>query len=120
MNRVELIGRTVNDPEIRTLQSGHKIVKFRLAVKRDRKDNNGEYQSDFLNVVAFNNADNIEKYLHKGDRCAVEGRIQTGSYTNKEGAKVYTTDIVADRVEFLSEKKQETNNDYNYWEGEPF
>lgn len=102
MNRVELIGRLCTDPEVRTLSSGHMMARFRLDVKRDRKDSNGEYQSDFLQIVAFNSAENIQKYLHKGSQCAVEGRIQTGSYTNNDGQKVYTTDIIADRVEFLN------------------
>ena len=110
MNRVELIGRLCTDPEVRTLSSGHMMARFRLAVKRDRKDSNGEYQSDFLQIVAFNSAENIQKYLHKGSKCAVEGRIQTGSYTNNDGQKVYTTDIIADRVEFLNTRSGQQQN----------
>ena len=86
------------------------MARFRLAVKRDRKDSNGEYQSDFLQIVAFNSAENIQKYLHKGSQCAVEGRIQTGSYTNNDGQKVYTTDIIADRVEFLNTRTGQQQN----------
>lgn len=110
MNRVELIGRLCTDPEVRTLSSGHMMARFRLAVKRDRKDSNGEYQSDFLQIVAFNSAENIQKYLHKGSQCAVEGKIQTGSYTNNDGQKVYTTDIIADRVEFLNTRSGQQQN----------
>lgn len=110
MNRVELIGNLCTDPEVRTLPSGNMMARFRLAVRRDRKDSNGEYQSDFLQVVSFNSAENIQKYLHKGSKCAVEGRIQTGSYTNNDGQKVYTTDIIADRVEFLNTRSGQQQN----------
>ena len=101
MNRVELIGRLTNDPDIRTTQSGSNIAKFTLAVRSDYKDNAGNYQTDFIPCVAFRGAENIQKYLKKGYKCAVAGRIKTGSYTNDSGQKVYTTDVIADSVEFL-------------------
>ena len=110
MNRVELIGRLVIDPEVRTLQNGNMMARFRIAVRRDKKDPDGEYKSDFINIVSFRGAANIEKYLHKGNRCAVTGRIQTGSYKNKDGQTVHTTDVIADRVEFLETKSSQQQN----------
>jgi len=104
MNRVDLIGRLVKDPEIKTLQSGKMLARFKIAVRRDFKDPDGEYRSDFLQVISFSNVEAIGNYLKKGDRCAVIGRIQTGSYTNNDGQTIYTTDIYADRVEFLEKK----------------
>ena len=110
MNRVELIGRLVIDPEIRTLPNGNMMARFRIAVRRDKKDPDGEYKSDFINIVSFRGAVNIEKYLHKGNRCAVTGRLQTGSYKNKDGQTVHTTDVIADRVEFLETKSSQQHN----------
>lgn len=110
MNRVELIGRLVIDPEVRTLPNGNMMARFRIAVRRDKKDPDGEYKSDFINIVSFRGAANIEKYLHKGNRCAVTGRIQTGSYKNKDGQTVHTTDVIADRVEFLETKSSQQQN----------
>lgn len=120
MNRVELIGRLVNEPEVKTLQNGNLMARFRIAVRRDVKDPDGEYKSDFINIVAFKGAANIEKYLHKGNRCAVVGRIQTGSYKNKNGQNVFTTDVISDRVYFLESKsnhqqnQQQNQNDITY------
>ena len=99
MNRVFLSGRMVRDPEIR--QSGDmSIAKFTIAV--DRRSKKGEEkQSDFINCTAFGNqATFIEKYFKKGNGINIEGRIQTGSYTNKDGQKVFTTDVIIDAVEF--------------------
>lgn len=110
MNRVELIGRLTNDPDIRTTQSGSSIAKFTLAVRSDYKDNAGNYQTDFIPCVAFRGAENIQKYLKKGYKCAVAGRIKTGSYTNDSGQKVYTTDVIADTVEFLESRQSQQQN----------
>ena len=110
MNRVELIGRLTNDPDIRTMQSGSSIAKFTLAVRSDYKDNAGNYQTDFIPCVAFRGAENIQKYLKKGYKCAVAGRIKTGSYTNDSGQKVYTTDVIADTVEFLESRQNQQQN----------
>ena len=98
MNNVTLIGRLTKDPEVRYTTDQTAIAKFTVAVDRYGK----EKQADFIPVTVFGKqAENCEKYLVKGRKVAIQGRIQTGSYTNRDGATVYTTDVVADRVEFL-------------------
>ena len=98
MNNVTLIGRLTKDPEVRYTADQMAIAKFTVAVDRFGK----EKQADFIPVTVFGKqAENCEKYLVKGRKVAIQGRIQTGSYTNRDGATVYTTDVVADRVEFL-------------------
>ncbi len=107
MNNVSLIGRLTADPEIRATQSGTTIASLTLAVDRRYKTEDGP-SADFIRCMAFGKtAEFIEKYFRKGARMAVTGRIQTGSYTNKDGAKVYTTDIVIETTEFCESKRQE-------------
>ncbi len=113
MNHVDLIGNVVTDPEIRQLDSGTMLAKFRLAVRRDQKDQNGEYLSDFIQITTFRSVEAIQKYLHKGDKCAVEGRIQSGSYVNSDGVKIYTTEVIADKVEFIHTKSKGQNQNNN-------
>ena len=111
MNSVQLIGRLTRDPEIRYTDGGASIARFGLAVDRRFKQENGA-DADFINIVAFGKtAEFIEKYFHKGMKIALNGRIQTGSYTDKDGKKVYTTDIVAENVEFCESKGTASNND---------
>jgi single-strand DNA-binding protein len=106
MNKVTLIGRLTKDPEIRTAQSGTTVARYSLAVQRAFKNANGQQEADFINCVAFGKTGEFaEKYLHKGTKIAVNGRIQTGSYTNKDGQKVYTTDIVIEEHEFVESKQ---------------
>ena len=102
MNNVVLIGRLTRDPEVRyTANTQMAVATFTLAVDRPVKSGE-EKKADFPRVITFGKqAENCEKYLQKGRLVAVQGRIQTGSYKNKEGQTVYTTDVVADRVEFL-------------------
>ena len=103
MNRVMLIGRAVRDPEIRHSQD-MTIAKYTLAVDRRGKDK----EADFISCTAFGKtAEFIEKYIKKGTKIAVEGRWQTGSYTNKEGTKIYTNDCIVDQCEFCESKKSE-------------
>lgn len=106
MNKVELIGRLTKEPEIRYSQAAEPmaIARYTLAVdRRFKKD--GEATADFINCVAFGKLGEFaEKYLHKGVKIAVSGRIQTGSYTNKDGQKVYTTDVVVEEQEFCESK----------------
>lgn len=110
MNSVILIGRTTKEPEVRYIaETGMAVARFTLAIDRPVKAGK-EKQADFPNVVVFGKtAENCEKYLAKGRLVGVQGRLQTGKYENKDGATVYTTDVVADRVEFLEwgDKKQE-------------
>ena len=100
MNNVVLIGRLTRDPEIRYIsESQTAVATFSLAVDRPFSR---EKQADFIRITVFGKtAENCEKYLKKGRMTAVQGRIQTGSYKNKDGVTVYTTDVVADRVEFI-------------------
>ena len=100
MNSVVLIGRLTRDPELRYTTSQMAVATFSLAIDRPVRAGK-ERETDFPRVTVFGKqAENCEKYLAKGRMAAVQGRLQTGSYTNKDGATVYTTDVVADRVEF--------------------
>lgn len=102
MNSVQLIGRLTRDPEIRyTSGSQMAVATFTIAIDRPTRAG-GERQTDFPRITVFGRqAETCEKYLAKGRKVAIEGRIQTGSYQNKNGETVYTTDVVANRVEFL-------------------
>ena len=106
MNKIILMGRLTKDHEVRYSQ-GEKpmaIARYTLAVERKFK-RDGEPNADFINCIAFGkNGEFAEKYLHKGIKILVEGRIQTGSYTNKDGVKVYTTDVVVEICEFAESK----------------
>lgn len=111
MNSVSLIGRLTRDPEVRyTVGTQMAVAKFTLAID----DGYGEKKkTNFIPVTVFGKAaESCEKYLAKGRLCGVEGKIQTGSYTNKDGATVYTTDVIAARVEFLEwgDKKNGSGN----------
>ena len=111
MNRVVLMGRLVRDPETRYSQDGKGVSKFTLAVDRRMKKD----EADFISCVAFGKtAEFVEKYLKKGTKIACEGRWQTGSYTNKEGVKVYTNDCIIDQMEFAESKKVENNKDDDF------
>ncbi len=112
MNKVILIGRLTRDVEMRyTQNSSTAIANYTLAVNRPYKQN-GEQEADFLRCTAFGKmAELAEKYLAKGMRVAVEGRIQTGSYTNRDGQKVYTTDIMVERQEFLEKRGSDSQSD---------
>ena len=108
MNKVILMGRLTRDPEIR-YTSGERqmaIARYTLAVDRRRRgDNNSEQTADFISCVAFDrSAEFAEKYLHQGTKLVITGRIQTGSYTNKDGQKVYTTEVVVEDQEFAESK----------------
>ena len=114
MNKCMLIGRLTRDPEVRYTQGDNAmaIARYSLAVDR-RFKRDGEPDADFINCVAFGKAGEFaEKYLKKGTKIAVVGRIQTGSYTNKDGQKVYTTDIVVEEQEFV-ESKNNGSSDNN-------
>ena len=109
MNRVILMGRLTRDPEVRYTQGERSmaVARYTLAVdRRGRRNQDGNEQTaDFINIVAFDRAGEFaEKYFRQGMRVLVSGRIQTGSYTNKEGQRVYTTDIIADDQEFADSK----------------
>ena len=106
MNKVILMGRLTKDPEVRYSQGENSsaVARYTLAVDRKFKQE-GQPTADFINCVAFGrSAEFTEKYLRQGTKIAVTGRIQTGSYTNKEGVKVYTTDVVVEEQEFAESK----------------
>ena len=107
MNKTILMGRLTRDPEIRTAagESGTTIARFTLAVnRRFRRD--GEASADFINCVAFSKtAEFIEKYISKGRQICVSGRIQTGSYTNRDGQRIYTTEVVVEEVDFADSRR---------------
>ncbi|MCD8149769.1 MAG: single-stranded DNA-binding protein [Clostridiales bacterium] len=114
MNRVILMGRLTRDPEIRYSQNDQSmaIARYTLAVdRRGRRDNNdGQQTADFIGCVAFRQqAEFAEKYLRKGMKIAITGRIQTGSYTNRDGQKVYTTDVIVEDHEFCESKNASAN-----------
>ena len=107
MNKVILMGRLTRDPEVRYSQGENStaIARYSLAVDHRFKREGDEQTADFINCVAFGKAAEFaEKYLHKGTKIAVVGRIQTGSYTNKDGVKVYTTDVIVEEQEFAESK----------------
>ena len=110
MNKVEMIGWIVKDPEVRYTNAQTAIAKLTLAVDRRHKKD-GEQATDFISCVSFGKtAEFIEKYFRKGNRMGLCGRIQTGSYTNRDGQKVYTTDVVIEEVYFV-EKSAKSRND---------
>ena len=107
MNKTILIGNICNEPESRTTQSGIATATFRLAVPRRFKNANGQRESDFLDVVAWRQtAEYVTKYLHKGNKVAVEGSIQTRSYEAQDGSKRHVTEIIADSVEGMEGRKE--------------
>ena len=114
MNKVILMGRLTRDPEVRYSQgeSSMAIARYTLAVDRRRGGNQQDGQNaDFIGIVAFGKSGEFaEKYLKKGTKVVVTGRIQTGSYTNKDGVKVYTTDVVAEDQEFAESKGSNAGN----------
>ena len=111
MNKVVLIGRLTKDPELRYTGQGTPVARFTLAVNRRFKNKNGENEADFINCIAWRHfAENISKYFNKGSQIAISGSIQTGSYDNKDGNRVYTTEVVVEEFDFLEPKKQNTQN----------
>ncbi|RIL48817.1 single-stranded DNA-binding protein [Mammaliicoccus fleurettii] len=117
INSVTLVGRLTKDPEFRTTPSGVEVGNFTLAVNRKFTNQSGEREADFINCIVFKKqAVNVNQYLSKGKLAGVVGRIQTRSYENKEGQKVYVTEIVCDNVQFL-EPKDSQNGSNSYQNG---
>lgn len=111
MNKAFLIGRLTRDPELRYSSSNAAIVNFSIAIDRQYTSNDGQRQTDFINIVAFQKqAENIKKYIGKGSLVAVDGRIQTRNYEDKDGKRVYVTEVVADRVQFLDSRNSNNSN----------
>ena len=105
MNKAILIGRLTRDPELRTTPTGRNVCQFSVAVSRTFTNANGEREADFINCVVWDKqAENLVKYQKKGNQIAVEGRIQTRNYDDKDGKKVYVTEILASNISFLDSK----------------
>lgn len=102
INRVVLVGRMTRDPELRRTQQGDAVTSFTLAVNRNFTSRDGQQQADFINCVVWRKpAENVERYCSKGSLVGVEGRIQTRSYDNSQGQKVYVVEVICDSVQFL-------------------
>ena len=116
MNKVVLCGRLVRDPDVRYVNQGDKmlaIARYTLAVDRRKRIENGQ-NADFINCVCFDRyAEFCERYLKKGTKVIVSGHLQTGSYTNRDGAKVYTTEVVIEEQEFAESKGSSGSNDHS-------
>lgn len=125
MNRVILMGRLTRDPDVRYSQGANgsmAVARYTLAVdrRRARTDSGNEQTADFISCVAFGRSGEFaEKYLHQGTKIAITGRIQTGSYTNKEGQKVYTTDVVVEDQEFAESKSSAASSEAAYTPSRP-
>ncbi len=108
MNKVILIGNLSKDPELATTNGGVSVCRFTIAVQRRFQNAEGERDADFINIVVWRGqAENCHKYLKKGSKCAVEGRIQTSSYEAQDGTRRYVTEVVADNVEFVGTRQRE-------------
>jgi single-strand DNA-binding protein len=118
LNRTVLVGRLTKDPELKYTPNGVAVANFTLAVNRPFKSQSGENEADFINCVVWRKpAENLANYMSKGSLVGVDGRVQTRSFDNQEGKKVYVTEIVADSVQFLESKNssssQSNSSSYN-------
>lgn len=123
MNKAMLLGRLTKNPEVRYTQGDNPmaIARYILAVDRRYRRNNDEQSADFISCVAFGKAGEFaEKYFRKGTKVAIVGRIQTGSYTNKDGVKVYTTEVVIEEQEFAESRSSNNENVSNGAVGDGF
>ena len=124
INRAILVGRLTKDPEYRTTPSGISVATFTLAVNRTFTNANGEREADFINCVVFRKqADNVNNYLFKGSLAGVDGRIQSRSYENQEGRKIFVTEVVCDSVQFLEPKNSkngQSSSNANHQNNHPF
>ena len=120
MNSVELIGRLTRDPEVRYSQGENAMAIARFTLAVDRRFRRDDASTDFIGCVAFGrNAEFIEKYFRQGTKALITGRIQTGSYTNKDGNKVYTTDVVVEEQEFAESKSANPSSGENSYQASP-
>lgn len=111
MNNFFGVGRLVADPEVKESENGKKYSNFTIVVQRSYKNADGVYDADFLDVVAFGPmAETTSEYCKKGDIIGIKGRVETSSYENEDGEKKKSTQIVADRISFISSKAKDINN----------
>ena len=115
MNKALLIGRLTRDPELRSTSTGRNVCQFSIAVNRNFTNANGEREADFINCVVWDKqAENLVKYQKRGNQIAVDGRIQTRNYEDKDGKRVYVTEILANSISFLDSKgTNASSNDFN-------
>ena len=119
INRVTLVGRLTKDPNFTENQVS--VANFTVAVNRTFKNKNGEQEADFINVVTFRKqAENVNNYLSKGSLVGIDGRIQTRNYENKEGQRIFVTEVVADSVQFLEPKSQQSKPQQTQAKDNPF
>ena len=111
LNQTVLVGRLASDPEVKELEDGKKVSNMTLAVQRSYKNADGQYDTDFIDCVLWNNvAENTAEYCHKGDIVGVKGRIQTNTY-EVDGEKRKSTEIIAEKVTFLSSKSKDNESE---------
>ncbi len=107
LNQVVLVGRLTDDLEIMTMENGKKVTSLLLAVQRSFKNSDGLYETDFIRCTLWNSiAANTSEYCHKGDIVGIKGRLQVNTYEDKDGTKKYVTEVIAEKVTFLSSKKE--------------
>lgn len=115
INNVVLVGRLTKDPELRYTPNGIAVARFTLAVNRAFSNHEGQREADFINCVVWRKpAENVANFLKKGSLAGVEGRIQTGSYEGQDGKRMYTTDIVAESVQFLEPRNTQHRGEQSY------
>lgn len=115
MNKALLIGRLTRDPELRTTPTGRNVCQFSIAVNRSFTNANGDREADFINCVVWDKqAENLVKYQKKGNQIAVDGRIQTRNYDDKDGKRVYVTEILATSISFLDSKGTNTGGSSSF------
>ncbi|WP_059105078.1 single-stranded DNA-binding protein [Shouchella shacheensis] len=120
LNRVVLVGRLTRDPEMRYTPNGVAVANFTLAVNRPFSNQQGEREADFINCVVWRKqAENVANYLKKGSLAGVDGRVQTRSYDNNEGRRVFVTEIVAESVQFLEPRNSQNQNRNDSYGGAP-
>ncbi|AIO18022.1 Single-stranded DNA-binding protein ssb [Candidatus Izimaplasma bacterium HR1] len=120
INRTILVGRLTKDPEVRYTSSNIAYARFTLAVNRTFAGPSGEREADFIQCITWRKqAENLARFVRKGSLIGVEGRIQTGSYDDKDGNRKYTTDVVCDSVQFLEPKNQDSQDNSSYAPREP-
>lgn len=109
MNQAILVGRLTKDLEVKTLDDGKKVTSITIAVPRNFKNAEGEYETDFIECILWNSiAENTAEYCKKGDIIGVKGRLQSSGYEKEDGTKIYKTEVIAEKVTFLSSKKEES------------
>ena len=114
INRTTLVGRLANEPELRYTANGIAVTSFRLAVNRTFSNRNGEREADFINIITWRKtAEAVANYLSKGSLAGIDGRIQTRSYENQQGQRVYVTEVVAEQVQFLEPKNSQNSEASN-------